>query len=98
MYVPTVHHRPGNALLSNPNQVATSEYGTPASCTTIIAKLIAISVCTAGVSLGVSDSNWVGCDISAAKYEGRGLYSINTTWYSRFRSPMTTSAHSGWRG
>ena len=56
MYVPTVHQRLGNALLSNPNQVATSEYGTPASCTTIIAKLIAISVWTAGVSLGVSDS------------------------------------------
>ena len=65
MYVNAVHQRPGNALLSKPNQVATSEYGTPASCTTIIAKLIAISVWTAGVSLGVSDSSGVGCDISA---------------------------------
>ena len=66
---------PWQRVLSKPSHSRRRTTARLASLQHDHAKLIAISVCTAGVSLGVSCSGVVGCDIPLQKTEVERLYS-----------------------
>ena len=89
MYVNAVHHRPGSALLSNPNQRATSEYGNARQLQDDHREVDRDERLHGRRQPWRAPDSERGSDAtySLQNTRGRGLYSNNTTWTARFRSP-----------